>query len=109
MKTKEITIKIRVDEKNISKLYNNYDINYDSVEDFMTMLIQNIETPIEYLKDFGYDVFCMKNYYCENCGDDNLDIPIDDGTGSIFCSEYCIEKSLEWRSEDIKKLITKTK
>jgi hypothetical protein len=37
------------------------------------------------------------NYYCENCGDDDLDRPVEDGTGSIFCSEYCIEKSLEWR------------
>jgi hypothetical protein len=45
------------------------------------------------------------NYYCENCGDDNLDNPIDDGTGSIFCSEHCIEKSLEWRGEDIKTYI----
>ena len=45
------------------------------------------------------------NYYCENCGDDDLNNPIDDGTGSIFCSEYCIEKSLEWRGEDIKKYI----
>ena len=65
MKTKEFTIKIRVDEKNISKLYHNYDINYDSVEDFMIMLIQNIETPAEYdgkpshLKHFGYEVFCI--------------------------------------------------
>lgn len=66
MITKEITIKIRVDEKNISKLYNNYDINYDSVEDFMIRLIQHIETPGEYdgkpinhLKDFGYEVFCI--------------------------------------------------
>ena len=38
---KEITIKIRVDDKNISKLYHNYDINYDSVEDFILMLILN--------------------------------------------------------------------
>tara|TARA_R110000751_G_scaffold16235_3_gene51615 strand:- start:1491 stop:1697 length:207 start_codon:yes stop_codon:yes gene_type:complete len=66
MKTKEITIKIRVDEKNISKLYPNYQINYDSVEDFMLMVIRNMETPTEYdgkpinhLKDFGYEVFCI--------------------------------------------------
>ena len=62
---KEITIKIRVDEKNISKLYHNYDINYDSVEDFITMLIQNIESdtefdgfPVDSMKEFGYEVFC---------------------------------------------------
>jgi hypothetical protein len=63
---KEITIKIRVDEKNISKLYNNYDINYDSVEDFILMLIREMETPTEMndipfsmLKEFGYEVFCI--------------------------------------------------
>lgn len=63
---KEITIKIRVDEKNISKLYNNYDINYDSVEDFMLMLIREMETPTEMndlpfsmMKEFGYEVFCI--------------------------------------------------
>jgi len=63
---KEITLKIRVDEKNISKLYNNYDINYDSVEDFMLMLIQNMETdtefdgfPVDSMKQFGYEVFCI--------------------------------------------------
>lgn len=62
---KEITIKIRVDEKNISTLYNNYDINYDSVEDFMLMLIREMETPTEMndlpfdmMKEFGYEVFC---------------------------------------------------
>jgi hypothetical protein len=48
----------------------------------------------------------IESYYCENCGEDGLDNPIDDGTGSIFCSNHCIEKSLEWRSEDIKKYIT---
>ncbi len=63
---KEITIKIRVDEKNISKLYNNYDINYDSVEDFMLMLIREMETttemndlPFDMMKEFGYEVFCI--------------------------------------------------
>ena len=63
---KEITIKIKVDEKNISKLYNNYDINYDSVEDFMLMLIREMETPTEMndlpfdmMKEFGYEVFCI--------------------------------------------------
>lgn len=63
---KEITIKIRVDEKNISKLYNNYDINYDSVEDFMLMLIRQLETPTEMddkpfdnMKEFGFEVFCI--------------------------------------------------
>ncbi len=63
---KEITIKIRVDEKNISKLYNNYDINYDSVEDFMLMLIREMETPVEMneipfssMRDFGYEVYCI--------------------------------------------------
>ena len=62
---KEITIKIRVDEDNISTLYHNYDINYDSVEDFITMLIQNIESdtefdgfPVDSMKEFGYEVFC---------------------------------------------------
>tara|TARA_R100000773_G_scaffold44487_1_gene45822 strand:- start:447 stop:653 length:207 start_codon:yes stop_codon:yes gene_type:complete len=63
---KEITLKIRVDEKNISKLYNNYDINYDSVEDFMLMLIRQLETPTEMddkpfdnMKEFGFEVFCI--------------------------------------------------
>ena len=63
---KEITLKIRVDEKNISKLYHNYDINYDSVEDFILMLIQNMETdtefdgfPVDSMKQFGYEVFCI--------------------------------------------------
>lgn len=63
---KEVTIKIRVDEKNISKLYNNYDINYDSVEDFMLMLIRQLETPTEMddkpfdnMKEFGFEVFCI--------------------------------------------------
>ena len=63
---KEITIKIRVDEKNISKLYNNYDINYDSVEDFILMLIRQLETPTEMddkpfdnMKEFGFEVFCI--------------------------------------------------
>ena len=55
-----------------------------------------------------YNKTQMKNYYCENCGDDDLDTPIDDGTGSIFCSERCLENSLEWRSEDIKKYINPT-
>ena len=62
---KEITIKIRVDDKNISKLYHNYDINYDSVEDFILMLIQDIESdtefdgfPVDSIKEFGYEVFC---------------------------------------------------
>ena len=62
---KEITIKIRVDEDNISSLYHNYDINYESVEDFILMLIQNIETdtefdgfPIDSMKKYGYEVFC---------------------------------------------------
>lgn len=62
---KEITIKIRVDEKNISKLYHNYDINYDSVEDFILMLIRDMETdtewdgfPVDSMKEFGYEVFC---------------------------------------------------
>jgi hypothetical protein len=62
---KEITIKIRVDEDNISNLYHNYDINYESVEDFILMLIQNIETdtefdgfPIDSMKKYGYEVFC---------------------------------------------------
>ena len=68
---KEITIKIRVDEDNISNLYHNYDINYDSVEDFITMLIQNhrrlIEDyhaktfPIDSMKEYGYEVFCTTN------------------------------------------------
>tara|TARA_R110000824_G_scaffold72912_2_gene185847 strand:+ start:4371 stop:4577 length:207 start_codon:yes stop_codon:yes gene_type:complete len=65
---KEITIKIRVDEKNISKLYHNYDINYDSVEDFMLMLIREMETdtefdgfPVDSMKQFGYEVFCITN------------------------------------------------
>jgi len=65
MTEKEITIKIRVDEDNISTLYHNYDINYDSVEDFITMLIQNIESdtefdgfPVDSMKEFGYEVFC---------------------------------------------------
>ena len=63
---KEIKIKIIVDEKNISKLYNNYDINYDSVEDFMLMLIREMETdtefdgfPVDSMKQFGYEVFCI--------------------------------------------------
>ena len=65
---KEITIKIRVDEDNISSLYHNYDINYESVEDFILMLIQNIETdtefdgfPIDSMKKYGYEVFCTSD------------------------------------------------
>ncbi len=65
---KEITIKIRVDEDNISSLYHNYDINYESVEDFILMLIQNIETdtefdgfPIDSMTTFGYEVFCTSD------------------------------------------------
>jgi hypothetical protein len=65
MTEKEITIKIKIDEKNISKLYNNYDINYDSIEDFILMLIREIETdtefdgfPVDSMKQFGYEVFC---------------------------------------------------
>jgi hypothetical protein len=68
MTEKEITIKIRVDEENISTLYHNYDINYNSVEDFILMLIQNIETdtefdgfPINSMKQFGYEVFCTSD------------------------------------------------
>ena len=63
---KELTIKIRVDKKNISKLYRNYDINYDSVEDFMLMLIREMETPVEMneipfssMREFGYEVYCI--------------------------------------------------
>ena len=65
---KEITIKIRVDDKNISKLYHNYDINYDSVEDFILMLIQDIESdtefdgfPVDSIKEFGYEMFCTND------------------------------------------------
>ena len=65
---KEITIKIRVDDKNISKLYHNYDINYDSVEDFILMLIQDIESdtefdgfPVDSIKEFGYEMFCTSD------------------------------------------------
>ena len=62
---KEFTIKIKVDEKNISKLYNNYDINYDSVEDFIIMLIRNMETDMNYndsMKVFGYEIYCTNDY-----------------------------------------------
>mgnify|MGYP003627803542 CR=1 FL=1 len=62
---REITIKIRVDEENISKLYNNYDINFDSVEDFMMMLIRDMETdtefdgfPVDSMEQYGFDVVC---------------------------------------------------
>lgn len=62
---KEITIKIRVDDKNISKLYHNYDINYDSVEDFMMALIRDMESdtefdgfPVDSMKQFGFEVVC---------------------------------------------------
>ena len=48
------------------------------------------------------------NYYCEQCGDDDLDNPVEDGTGSVFCSEYCVEKSLEWRDEGIREYINIT-
>ena len=68
MTEKEITIKIRVDEEKISTLYHNYGINYDNVEDFILMLIQNIETdtefdgfPVNSMKQFGYEIFCTSD------------------------------------------------
>jgi len=65
MLVKIIEIKITVDEDNISRLYKNYDINYESPEDFINMLIQNMESdtewdgfPVDSLKEFGYEVVC---------------------------------------------------
>jgi hypothetical protein len=49
------------------------------------------------------------NYYCEQCGDDDLKNPVEDGTGSVFCNEYCVERSLEWRDECIRESINITK
>jgi|TARA_E500000305_G_C3915586_1_gene185483 hypothetical protein len=72
--------------------------------------MKHISEIIKQIKDKNphwveYNKTQLKNYYCENCGDDDLDTPIDDGTGSIFCSKLCLENSLQWRSEDIKKYI----
>ena len=49
-----------------------------------------------------------ENYYCENCFEEELKNPIEDGTGSVFCGEYCVEKSLEWRDEGIRECINIT-
>ena len=49
-----------------------------------------------------------EKYYCENCFEEELKNPIEDGIGSVFCSEYCVEKSLEWRDEGISEYINIT-
>lgn len=61
----EFTIRIA---DNIKDLYNNYSINYDSKEDFLLYLINNIETDTEtegksinHLKEWGWDIVCT-NY-----------------------------------------------
>jgi len=73
---KEITIKIRVDEKIAEKenTFLNYDISYYidknnkrkyDVEEFISYLINHLETntemegkPFNHLKEWGYEVFC---------------------------------------------------
>tara|TARA_Y100001938_G_scaffold149911_1_gene238678 strand:+ start:1753 stop:1977 length:225 start_codon:yes stop_codon:yes gene_type:complete len=68
---KEITLKIRVDEEICEKenTFLNYDISYYidknmpekriyDVEEFISFLINHLETDINSLKEWGYDIVC---------------------------------------------------
>ncbi len=50
----------------------------------------------------------LKNPYCENCFEEELQEYVIDSLGSIFCNETCCKESQEWRELDVSSL-TKVK
>jgi len=63
-----ITLQITLDEEKLKEKYPNYNINWNSLEEFTESLIKGFETPItdvdgktpmNYLENYGYEVAVM--------------------------------------------------
>jgi len=61
-----ITLQVTLDEETLKEKYPNYKTNWESLDAFVVSLIQGFETPIElegkpinYLKEYGYEVAVM--------------------------------------------------
>lgn len=54
MKTVKLLVEIKIDENNIGYKYPNYNINWNSPEEFITYLANDLEK--DHLKDFGYEI-----------------------------------------------------
>jgi len=56
MKKVFITVKITVDENTVKDKYPNYNANWDTIDEFIEHLIDNMNAPEDELINYGFDV-----------------------------------------------------